>query len=33
MSENNRDTDAGVMKLYAITTVAFIIIGFIIWNM
>lgn len=34
MSEvNNRDTDAGIMKLFGISTVAFLIIGFIIWNM
>ena len=31
--ENNRDTDAGVFKLFGISTVAFIVIGMIIWNM
>jgi len=31
--ENNRQTDADVFKLFGISTVAFLVIGFIIWNM
>ena len=30
--ENNRQTDAQVFKLFGISTVAFIIIGMLIWH-